>query len=168
VAQSTLELSQRKKETLVTSPSGVVAVTVNGSASPAFTKPVGAVIDTVGEPELSSQLYVAGPPVFPAGSVAWTLNAWFPSVSGPNVAGLEHDEKPEPSSSHWNVEPASLAENSNVGVVSGLGSLGAESMLTLGADRSIVHVCEAGVASVLPTASVALTSKVWEPPPSPV
>src|SRR5262245_40481391 len=39
-------------------------------------------------------------------------------------------------------------------------------IVTVGAPRSIVHVSLAGVPSVLPAASVALTSKVWLPPPS--
>jgi hypothetical protein len=100
--------------------------------------------------------------------VAWTAKLWLPSPSGPNVAGLEHEENPVPSSSHSKVEPGSLAENSNVGVVSALGSLGAESMLTLGAERSIVQVWEAGVPSVLAAASVARTSKVCAPSLRPV
>ena len=43
------------------------------------------------------------------------------------------------------------------------GSGGEAVMLVLGSVRSIVHVNEAGLASVLPAASVARTSKVCEP-----
>ena len=37
-----------------------------------------------------------------------------------------------------------------------------------GADASIVQAREAGVASTLPAASIARTSKLWEPLASPV
>ena len=43
---------------------------------------------------------------------------------------------------------------------------GVESIVVFGAVRSIVHVEDAGNASVLPAASVARTSNVWLPSPS--
>jgi hypothetical protein len=59
--------------------------------------------------------------------------------------------------------PASLELNEKLGLGSLLGSAGLTVIEVLGAVRSIVQVCVAGVASVLPAASVARTSKVCEP-----
>ena len=61
------------------------------------------------------------------------------------------------------MEPGSLAENSKAGASSFDGSAGASSKDVFGAVVSTVHVCEAGVASVCPAASVARTWKVWLP-----
>ena len=47
--QAALAFEQRKNSTWSTSPSGVVAVIVNGSADPPLTKPVGATIVTLGD-----------------------------------------------------------------------------------------------------------------------
>ena len=49
-----------------------------------------------------------------------------------------------------------------------LGSFGCAVIVVFGAVVSIVQVKLAGVASVLPAASVARTSKVWEPSARPV
>ncbi len=49
-----------------------------------------------------------------------------------------------------------------------VGSLGCAVIVVLGAAVSIVQVKLAGVGSVLPEASVARTSKVWEPSLRPV
>jgi hypothetical protein len=102
--------------------------------------------------------------VFAAGSVARTRKVCGPSPTGPAyVWGLVQGWKPAPSSSHSKVEPASLAEKANVGDVSFDGLPGWLVIVVSGALRSIVQVYEAGVASVLPAASVARTSKVCEP-----
>src|SRR5919106_1377797 len=71
--------------------------------------------------------------------------------------------KEAPSSLHSKLEPPSVAVNEKLGSVSLEGSDGAAVMFVFGAVRSIVQVCDAGVASVLPAASVARTSKVCEP-----
>src|SRR5919106_507091 len=71
--------------------------------------------------------------------------------------------KEAPSSLHSKLEPPSEDVNEKLGSVSLEGSEGAAVMFVFGAVRSTVHVCDAGVASVLPAASVARTSKVCEP-----
>jgi hypothetical protein len=72
-------------------------------------------------------------------------------------------EAKEPASSLHSKVPASLESKPKLGPVSFEGSLGLAVMEVLGAVRSIVQVCVAGVASVLPAASVARTSNVCEP-----
>jgi hypothetical protein len=105
--------------------------------------------------------------VLPAGSIARTSKVWVPSVSaGEIVSGLEHDVQLPPSIRHSKVEAGSDALNANEGVVLPEGLGGPESIVVFGAVRSIVQVWLAGVASVLPAASVARTSKVWLPAPS--
>ncbi|MFL5982826.1 MAG: hypothetical protein ACJ74R_14065, partial [Gaiellaceae bacterium] len=64
---------------------------------------------------------------------------------------------------HSKLEPGSLELKVKVGVASLSKAGGAESMVVLGAVRSIVQVWLAGVASVLPAGSVARTSKLWLP-----
>ena len=54
--QFALASEQRKNSTFVTSPSGVVAVTVYGSASEALTAPEGSVMATLGAPASASQV----------------------------------------------------------------------------------------------------------------
>ena len=62
---------------------------------------------------------VAGvPSALPAGSIARTSNVWLPSVSTPVVNGEVQVANAAPSTRHWNVEPASVAVNVNVGVLS--------------------------------------------------
>jgi hypothetical protein len=56
VEKAALASEQRNSSTLVTSPSGVVAVTGYGSASAAFTKPAGWEIETVGAPASTTQV----------------------------------------------------------------------------------------------------------------
>jgi hypothetical protein len=102
--------------------------------------------------------------VLPAGSVARTSKVWLPAVSaGEMVCGLVQEDQPPPSIRHWKVEPGSLALNVNDGVVLFDGFGGPESIVVFGAVRSTVQVKLAGEPSVLPTASVARTSKVWLP-----
>ena len=62
----------------------------------------------------------------------------------------------------------SEAVNVKVGSFWFVGADGPEVMLTVGAAVSMVQVRAAGVASVLPDASVARTSNVWLPAESPV
>ena len=72
--------------------------------------------------------------------------------------GLVHAVKAPASSLHSNVEPGSFDSNANVAVVSFVGSVGPDVIVVSGALVSIVQLCVAGVASVLPAMSVALTS----------
>ncbi len=69
---------------------------------------------------------------------------------------------------HSNVEPPSLAVKEKSGAAELLGSLGWAVIVVFGAVVSIVQVKAAADASVLPAASVARTSKVWEPSARPV
>ena len=64
---------------------------------------------------------------------------------------------------HSNVELGLDDVNEKLGVASFDGSGGDDVIVVSGAVTSIVHVKLAGDASVLPTASVARTSKVWLP-----
>ena len=71
---------------------------------------------------------------------------------------------PLPSRRHSKLAPPSEGESkANVGVVSLVWAGGAPVIAVVGGVVSTVKVREAGVASVLPAASVARTSKVWEP-----
>ncbi len=72
-----------------------------------------------------------------------------------------------PSIRHSKVEPPSLAVKEKSAFAELLGSLGCAVIVVFGAAVSIVQVKLAGDASVLPAASVARTSKVWEPSASP-
>ena len=69
-------------------------------------------------------------------------------------------ESPKPSIWQANVEPPSEDEKVNVPVEEFDGLAGPLSMVVFGAVVSTVHVELAGVASVLPAASVARTSNV--------
>jgi hypothetical protein len=120
-----------------------------------------AVIVVLGADASTVQVNVAGlVSVFPAASLARTLNVWEPSATLVYVVALVQVEKPPPSSSHSKVEPASLDTNEKVGELSLLGSLGEAVMVVFGAAVSTVHVRVAGLASVLPAPSVARTEKV--------
>jgi hypothetical protein len=105
--------------------------------------------------------------VLPAASVARTLTEWPPSDSAGVVHGLVHAPYAPLSTRHANVEPDSVEANANAGVASFVGPLGPAVIDVSGgvvsAGGLIVHVCEAGVASVLPAASVARTLNVCEP-----
>ena len=79
------------------------------------------------------------------------------------VSGLVQGVQLPPSMRHSKVEPPSEELKAKVGVVFPDGLEGLESMVVLGGVRSTVQVWLAGVASVLPAASVARTSKVWLP-----
>src|SRR5215210_6804819 len=79
------------------------------------------------------------------------------------ISGLPQEFQLPPSMRHSKVEPPSEELNAKVGVVFPDGLEGPESMVVFGAVRSTVQVWPAGVASVLPAASVARTWKVWLP-----
>src|SRR6185436_6287253 len=85
-----------------------------------------------------------------------------PSLSAAVVNGVEHAANAAASTRHSNV-PVSVEENPNVGVLSPVAPAGPVSIVVFGAVRSITIVCVAGVASVLPAASVARTLTVCEP-----
>src|SRR5918998_2191183 len=100
--------------------------------------------------------------VLPAASVARTSNVCAPSENAPVVCGEVHAAKAAASTRHWKLAPASL-ENPNVGVESPVSPVGPESIVVCGAAVSTVIARLAGLASVLPAASVARTSNVCAP-----
>jgi hypothetical protein len=73
-----------------------------------------------------------------------------------------------PSSEHWKVLGVSDELNVKLALALVLGLVGLEPIVLSGASESTVHVNDAGVASVLPAASVARTWKVCEPCARPV
>ena len=72
------------------------------------------------------------------------------------------------SSEHWKVEPDFVEVKEKLALVESVGDGGSAVIVVSGAIVSTVHVYEAGVASVLPAASVAATRKVCEPSASPL
>jgi hypothetical protein len=73
-----------------------------------------------------------------------------------------------PSSRHWNALSGSLATKLKLAVVWFVTAGGPGLVIVVfGGVRSITQVCVAGLASVFPAGSVARTSKVWGPAPSP-
>src|SRR5918999_1414523 len=103
------------------------------------------------------------PSVLPAASVALTSKVCEPALRPMYDLGEVHDVNAPASSLHSNVEPASLEVKLKLGSASLSGSEGEAVIVVCGSVRSIVQVKEAGEASTLPAASVALTSKVWLP-----
>ena len=71
------------------------------------------------------------------GSLARTAKVWLPSGSEAVVFGELQGLKLPPSILHSKLEPASLAENSKVGVGSLVGPVGPESIVVSGAVLSI-------------------------------
>ena len=122
----------------------------------------GDVIEPVGSVASTSQVYVTSvASVFPAASLARTFSVWEPSASAGAVNGVAQGAQPPPSRSHSKVAGDSVEPRPNVGVESGLGCAGVETKDVFGAVTSTVQACVAGVASRLPAASFARTSKVW-------
>ena len=122
----------------------------------------GEVIEPVGSVASTSHVYVTSlASVFPAASLARTFSVWEPSASAGAVNGVAQGAQPPPSRSHSKVAGDSVEPRPNVGVESGLGCAGVERKDVFGAVRSTVQACVAGVASRLPAASFARTSKVW-------
>jgi hypothetical protein len=133
-----------------------VLVIVDPAAGPASIVVCGAVVSTV-------NVRVAGDAsVFPTPSVAVTVSVCSPSARGVGVYGESHENVPPPSIAHSNVEPGSLEENSNVGVVSVIvaPAAGPASIVVCGAVVSTVNVRVAGDASALPAPSDAVTVSV--------
>jgi hypothetical protein len=88
---------------------------------------------------------------------------WEPSESAGDVLGELQKEKAAESKRHWKLEPGSLEAKAKVGVRSLVGPEGPAVIVVSGAAVSTVKELVAGVGSVLPAASVALTSKLWGP-----
>ena len=102
--------------------------------------------------------------MLPAASVARTSNVCEPSASAAVVNGDVQDAKAAASTRHSNVEPASVEVNVNVGVLSLVEPRGPAVIVVSGAVVSTREACSvAGVASMLPAASVARTSNVCAP-----
>src|SRR5207302_1366472 len=94
---------------------------------------------------------VAGvPSALAAASVARTSNVWLPSPRAVVVWGLVQELQPPPSTRHSKLGPGSEELKPKLGVASLDGLEGLASMVVWGGVRSTVHVCEAGVGSVLP------------------
>jgi len=87
-----------------------------------------------------------------------------PSARLVYVTGVVHAEKPAPSRRHSKVDPGSFDARSKVALVEDVFAGGSAGPIEeTGGVVSIVHVYEAGLASVFPAASVARTWKVWLP-----
>ncbi|MEH3055363.1 MAG: hypothetical protein PGN13_15395 [Patulibacter minatonensis] len=78
---------------------------------------------------------------------------------------LPHDGSGErsPTMRHWNVAPAFVVPNANVGVGSLVRPLGPPSIVVSTPDVSTARVRVAGVGSVLPASSVARTARTCSP-----
>jgi hypothetical protein len=89
---------------------------------------------------------------------------WLPSASAEYVFGVVHAVNAAPSRLHWNVEPGSVAEKSNVAPVAVVRAAGCEGpMLVSGGVASIVQAYESGVPSRFPAGSTARTWNVCAP-----
>ena len=105
-------------------------------------------------------VYVAGvASVLPTVSVARTWKLCEPSASDDVVSGDVQGVKTPPSSEHWKVA-VSVAVKLKLDVELLLKIGGFAVIVVSGAAVSIVHVYVAGVASMLPDPSVALTWKL--------
>jgi hypothetical protein len=83
---------------------------------------------------------------------------WSPRESPVTWCGDSQAANAAPSSEHWKVAPASALENSNVALVSWVGSSGPELIDVSGAvTSSTVHAWVAGDPSTLPAWSIART-----------
>src|SRR5215217_3223526 len=100
--------------------------------------------------------------VLPAASVARTSKVCEPSARPLYDFGEEQVVQEPPSIRHANVDPLSLELKEKLAAPALVGSAGCAVIVVFGAAVSTVHVNEAGVASVLPAASVARASKVCE------
>ena len=125
-----------------------------GLAGPEPIVTVGAVVSIV-------QAYVLLP-VFPAVSVAVTLQVWPPAARPVTAAvGLVQLAGVPESSWQTNVELGLLDANANEALVELVGFPGVLLKVTTGAVVSIVHVDDA--VPMLPAGSVAVTVNVWLP-----
>ena len=96
----------------------------------------------------------------PAASSARTSNVCAASVSPVYDAGLEQSANAPPSIRHSKPGPASDAVNEKLALVEFDADGGEEVMVVFAGVVSTVNVNDAGVASTLPAASIARTSKV--------
>jgi hypothetical protein len=99
----------------------------------------------------------------PAASVARTSKVRAPSASAAGVYGDVHAVKDAASMRHWNVALASGEEKLKVGVLSAVGPTGPAVMVVSGGIVSTVKLRLDAVWSMIPTWSIALTSKVCGP-----
>lgn len=98
--------------------------------------------------------------VLVAASIARTWNVWLPSPRPLYDFGFVHGAHEPESSLHSNVAGLSVDVKPNVGFGVFDGSDGVTEKLVSGGVVSTVHVCVAGVPSLLPAASFARTSSV--------
>src|SRR5262245_48049521 len=92
--------------------------------------------------------WTAGDPsVFPLGSTARTRNSCAVVVRPEYARGDVQAANALPSSEHWNVEPASVAVNSNDALVEVVPVTGAAVMFVCGATVSTAHSWTAGESS---------------------
>ena len=139
---------------LVNAKCALVLELVEGGASVMVTR--GGVVSTV-------IVRLAGlASVLPVWSVARASKVCGPSVSAAVVCGEVQAVNASVSTRHWKLAPDSLP-NANVAVGSPVRPSGPALIVVWGALVSTVMVRLAGLASVLPAASVARTSKVWGP-----
>ena len=111
-----------------------------------------------------SQVYVVAGPMFPAASLASTLNVCEPALSGPGyVCGSGHGANALPSSEQRKLVPAFASEKSKVADVPFVGFAGFE--LIVGAGGGVVSIVHVYVVAepTLPAASFASTLNVCEP-----
>ena len=104
--------------------------------------------------------------MFPAPSMARTLKLCLARFSLRYVLGLAHRANRAPSRAHSKCPESptrSIIPNSKAALVLGVVLLGPELILVLGAVVSTLNERLAGVGSVFPAVSVALTSKVCGP-----
>ena len=110
------------------------------------------------------QLCVSGlGSVLPAGSIARTSNVCGPLASVAVWNGVVQGANAPASTLHSNVEPTCVDVNWKSPVASVLGFASAAVIVVFGGAVSTVHVCESGVASMLPARSIARTRNVCEP-----
>src|SRR5687768_5838629 len=103
----------------------------------------------------------------PTLSVARTRNSCAPSPSDVYVTGEEQELNEPESSEHSNDEPGSFEEKMKVADVRAVVAAGPSLIVVSGA-RSTVQAWVAGLASVLPAASVVRTDRVCPPAERPV
>ena len=140
----------------------------NASCAPvSVVEPVGPamIVGAAGRVVSTVQVCVATGDWLLAASVWRISTVCWPSVRPVSCSGELHGTQAPPSTWHSNVAPPSPV-NAIDGLASLLSGAGADvrSMPgAAGAPVSTVHVCVAGVASALPTASLARTCTVWGP-----
>ncbi len=107
-------------------------------------------------------------PALPAASVARTTSVWAPSTSAAAVNGAPHGANVAVSTLHSTVVGLPLVVKSKLGVLSPVSPDGPLVIVTVGAVRSTVQVCSAGVGSGVPAIVVTRTAKVCAPSARPL